>query len=147
MHRIAVLQAADGDVQGAKRTLSQISDFGPKGPAEVTVVSFCNRQPFCGCLPAVYHGRAPAIDSPSLSLKSLDWGGRDAHGIQYFLVGDRTADRIPTELPTDLPADYLDADPRHGWLVDFTDEYDSRGTRVTLRKYADGHAVIETPRK
>jgi hypothetical protein len=31
-------------------------------------------------------------------------------------------------------------------LVDFTDDYDSRGTRVTSRKYADGHVVIETPR-
>ncbi len=45
MNQIAVLQAAAGDVQGAKRTLSQIDEEGPKRPAEVTVVWFCNRTP------------------------------------------------------------------------------------------------------
>ena len=49
-------------------------------------------------------------------------------------------------LPADLPANYLDADQRHGAVVDFTDERDGYGTRVTSRKYADGYVVIETPR-
>ena len=30
-------------------------------------------------------------------------------------------------------------------MVDFTDECDSFGTRVTSRRYTDGSVVIETP--
>ena len=146
MHRIAVHQAAGGDVQGAKRTLSQIDDYGPKRPSRVTVVSFWNRQPICAyeCQPAVHYDAVPARDLPLA--KSPGWGGRDTHGTQYFLAGDRPADHLPSEFPVDLPLDYLDPDPRHGAVVDFADEYDGHGTRVTSRKYTDGHMVIETPR-
>ena len=48
-------------------------------------------------------------------------------------------------MPQGLPANYLAADPHHGAVVDFRDEYDSYGTRVTSRRYADGYSVIETP--
>jgi hypothetical protein len=48
-------------------------------------------------------------------------------------------------VPRGLPANYLAADSRHGAVVDFQDEYDSYGTRVTARRYADGYVVIETP--
>jgi hypothetical protein len=136
MHRIAVIQAADGDVLGAKRTLSQIDDNGPKGPSQVTVVSFCNGLP-------VYK----TFDDVEQTMeKSPGWGGYDVLGTQFFLAADRPIDQIPAELPAGLPKGYLDADPNHGPLVDFTDECDSHGTRVTSRTYADGYTMIETPR-
>ena len=43
------------------------------------------------------------------------------------------------------PANYLTASPVHGPIVIFNDSYDSRGTRVTGRTYADGSVIIETP--
>ena len=55
-------------------------------------------------------------------------------------------DHVPAAVPAGLPANYLAADPRHGAVIDFTDERDSGGTRMTSRKYADGYVVIETPR-
>ena len=126
MHRIAVLQAAAGDLQDAKHTLSQI-DEEPSAVFEPSLFD---------CLPD---------DVGSLE-QSPGWGGYDALGIQYFLAQDRPADRVPIAVPAGLPADYLDPDPRHGAVVSFTDESDSRGTRVTSRRYADGHVMIDTPR-
>ena len=55
-------------------------------------------------------------------------------------------DRAASQAPPGLPPEYLAADARHGAVVDFVDEYDSHGTRVTSRTYADGYVVIETPR-
>jgi hypothetical protein len=127
LHRIAVIQAAAGDVQGAKNTIAQIGD--PEyvsGPSEVTSVWFCNGM-------AIY-------DHPPAPINRVGYGWR---GSQYFR--DRSPDRVPAEVPRGLPANYLAADPRHGAVVDFRDEYDSYGTRVTARRYADGSLVIETP--
>jgi hypothetical protein len=129
MHKIAVIQASAGDVEGAKQTVSQIRDEGEKGPSEVTVVWFCNGQ--------------PVYDHPP---GSGGRGGRGLQGVGYFFAHERAANRVPSAVPPGLPVGYVAADPRHGALVDFTDDYDSRGTRVTSRKYADGHVVIETPR-
>jgi hypothetical protein len=58
---------------------------------------------------------------------------------------DRPGDHVPATCPPGLRPDYLDPDPHHGAVVDFCDDHDSRGTRVTSRKYADGYVVIETP--
>jgi hypothetical protein len=143
MHRIAVIQAEAGDVQGAKRTISQISEEAPTGAANVTVVSFWNGQPIYECMSTGSGCPSAAANSPSL--ENPGWGGRDSHGTQHFLARDRAADRVPSKVSSDLPSNYLDPDPRHGAIVDFTDGCDSHGTRVTLRKYADGYAVIETP--
>ena len=57
MHDIALIQASAGDFQGAKRTVSQISEDGEKIPAEVTVVSFCNGHP-------IYHCPSPGCGGP-----------------------------------------------------------------------------------
>jgi hypothetical protein len=140
MHDIAVIQAQAGDFQGAKVTVSQIDDDGPKRTADVTIVQFCNGQPIYSC-PAPGIGCVPPTAAPA----TPGWGGRDPRGTQYFLTLDRAADHVPTKRPPDLPAGYLDPDPRHGPVVDFTDQRDSNGTRVTARRYADGYAVIETP--
>jgi len=125
MHDIAVIQAEQHDAQGAKRTLSQIGDDGEKNPAEVTAVWFC-----CG---------RPIYDHPP---------GQSVRSWQYeasCFAGYRTADRIGLKAQPDLPSDYLAPHPRHGAVVDFVDERDNRGTRVTSRRYADGAVVIETP--
>jgi len=124
LHNIAVIQASNGDVEGAKDTVSLMVNGYPPRPSEVTVVWFCNGQPI--------------YDHPPQSGGAVLW--------QDFLNHDRAADRVPSTVPAGLPANYLAAAPRHGALVEFTDEYDSRGTRVTSRKYADGSVVIETPR-
>jgi hypothetical protein len=125
LHNIAMIQASNGDVQGAKQTVRQMVN-GPKpGWSEVTVVWTCNGQPIYDHPP-----------KPS-GANSIVWQG--------FLTREQAADRVPSEVPPGLPSTYLAADPRHGALVDFTDGHDSRGTRVTSRKYADGHIVIETP--
>ena len=144
MHDIAVIQASIGDFQGAKRTVSQIGEEGEKMPAQVTVVSFCNGQPICCTSWASCGRQSPMAGAPARLTPG--WGAVDAHGTQYFLALDRAADRPPAKLPADLPASYLNPDPRHGPVVDFTDERDAYGTRVTSRKYADGYVVIETPR-
>jgi hypothetical protein len=123
MHQIAVIQAAHGDVQGAKRTVSQITDEGERAASIVTVVRCINGQPVYYCPPAGCSCLAPAA----------------------FLSWDRRPDRVPARVPLDLPSNYLDPDPRHGPVVDFSDDHDYRGTRVTSRTYADGYAVIETP--
>jgi len=129
LHRIAVIQAAGGDVQGAKNTVAQINDpERVRGPSEVTSVWFCNG--------------TPMYDHPPASAGRAGYGGR---GSQCFLNRDRVPDHVPAEVPRGLPANYLAADPRHGAVVDFVDEYDSYGTRVTARRYADGYVVIETP--
>jgi len=49
------------------------------------------------------------------------------------------------QVPSDLPSNYLGRDARHGAIVNFTDECDAYGVRVTVREYADGYTVIETP--
>jgi hypothetical protein len=128
LHRIAVIQAANGDVEGAKNTVADIND--PQyvsGPAVVTSVWFCNGTPMFHRLPVA--GGCAAC------------GGRSGQ-----LFRDRSSDSVPTEVPRGLPANYLATDPRHGAVVDFRDECDSNGTRVTARRYVDGHTVIETPR-
>jgi hypothetical protein len=151
MQAIAMIQAEAGDIQGAKHTLAQIDQNGPPGPCEVTVVSFENGIPFYKTPGDVvsFAARNPIRQTISDVIrgdrKSPGWGGRDAWGTQYFLAVDRPANCVPAQTPAGLPAGYLDADPRHGALIDFTDERDSRGTRVTSRKYADGYVMIETP--
>jgi len=128
MHRIAVLQAAAGEFQDAKRTVSQIDDTIPTTPADVTAVRFNNGEIIYCPLPVpVTANRETWQESPRL--------------IRVAQV--RT--RIPAKVPEGLPSDYLAADPEHGILVAFTDECDSQGTRVTSRTYADGLTVIETP--
>jgi hypothetical protein len=125
MHEIAVIQAAHHDVQGAKRTLTQIGDDGEKIPADVTGVCFCNGQIIYDHPPGRY------LASPPYEAFSFD--------------RDRTADRVPSKSPPGLPSNYLAPDPRRGAVVAFVDECDSRGVRVTSRRYADGSVVIETP--
>ncbi len=125
MHAIAVIQAEHHDVQGAKRTLSQIGDDGEKNPADVTAVWFC-----CG-RPVYDHPPAPSFGS---------WQYEPAYFSRPW-----TADSTPSKTPPDLPSNYLAPHPRHGAVVEFVDEHDSRGTRVTSRRYADGSVVIETP--
>jgi hypothetical protein len=125
MHDIAVIQAEHGDPQGAKRTLSQIGDGGEKNPAEVTGVWFC-----CG---------RPVYDHPP---------ARSLGSWQYeplLVARPGMAARVPAKAPPGLPSNYLAPDPRRGVVVDFVDERDSRGTRVTSRRYADGSVMIETP--
>jgi hypothetical protein len=128
MHRIAVIQAAAGDVQGAKRTVSQIDEDGEKGPSDVTGVWFCNGQPLYD------HPPVPA-----------GCAGCNHRAVPVVFGGDRAAERVPAQVPPGLPANYLDGDSRHGAVVEFADERDSHGIRITSRTYADGYAVIETP--
>ncbi|MEN6458896.1 MAG: hypothetical protein ABFC63_08190 [Thermoguttaceae bacterium] len=123
LYRIAVSQAEAGGTQDAKRTLSQITQGPPLRPSEVTGVWFC-----CG-RPMMFSTAAPqAAGGPGIA--------RAANRGNY----------VPTTVPKGLPANYLAADPRHGPVIDFTDERDARGTRITARTYRDGHVVIETPR-
>ncbi len=75
----------------------------------------------------------------------LDSSGRDARAGRNPVHRDPSLVRVAFKLPADLPANYLAADPVHGGVVDFCDDRDRHGTRVTLRKYADGFAIIETP--
>lgn len=125
MHRIAVIQAAAGDVLGAKRTVSQIGEVGDRGPSDVTGVWFCN-------------GRAIYDHPPTSSgWKGCNW--------QCFFDPDQTAGSVPSQAAPAPPSNYLNPDPHHGAVVRFTEEYDSHGTRVTSRKHADGYMVIETP--
>ncbi len=168
MNQIAVIQAEVGDVVGAKRTVSQISEEGEKGTAKVTVVCFVNGFPVYDCPPVYFpapdcrqcgalvpndqfipwaDARSGASQQPAQgSSPSPGWGGRDSRGNQYFLARDRAPDRVLLRAPADLPSDYLAADPQHGPVVDFVDDYDRHGTRITSRRYADGHAVIESLR-
>jgi hypothetical protein len=128
LHKIAVLQAAAGDVAGAKNTAAQINDPQcVRGPSEVTSVRFC-----CG---QVIYDHPPATDAAV---------GCPRQSSQYFR--DRSPNHVPAVVPSGLPANYLAADPRHGAVVDFRDERDACGTRATARRYADGYVVIETPR-
>jgi hypothetical protein len=129
MHIISVIQAEAGDIQGAKRTASQITedDLGKKAPSDVTVVSFCN-----GC--PIYSRRTET--DPRLA------------SIQYEVFSydpDRTSDSVPVKVPAGLPSNYLEKDPQHGEVIDFVDSRDINGKRVTSRRYADGSVVIETP--
>jgi hypothetical protein len=142
LYNIAVQQAMRGDYQGAKQTVSEIGRHENVATAQVTVVSFCNGQPiYCVVPPANFEPAPPVVTSVA---SSPGWGGRDSNGTQYFLAADRPADRLPSRLPPDLPSNYLAVHPRHGAVVDFSDERDANGTRVTSRRYADGHVVIET---
>jgi hypothetical protein len=130
LHQIAVIQAAQGDVNGALNTIAQINDPEVvRGAGDVTGVCFCNG------IPLYDHPPAPP-----------DWALFDRPGTQVFGDYGRAPDRVPATPPQGLPANYFAANSRHGAVVSFSDEYDSRGTRVTSRRYADGHIVIETPR-
>ena len=71
--------------------------------------------------------------------------GSGGNATQVFSAENREPDRVPAAVPSGLPANYLTADPRRGAVVDFVDDRDSSGTRVTARRYADGSVVIETP--
>jgi hypothetical protein len=131
LHRIAVIQAVRGEVGDAKNTVAEINETEiVSGAGDVTSVSFCNGM-------IIYNHPPGRIDI-----------SRSAACYRYA-----TAVPIPPS-PTPpapiqrtiLPAAYFAADSRHGRLVAFSDECDSSGTRVTCRRYADGHVVIETPR-
>ncbi|NLF09120.1 MAG: hypothetical protein GX594_14260 [Pirellulaceae bacterium] len=126
LHRIAVIQAEYGDFQGAKRTATQIDRRWDPGPTQVTGVRF-----YCGH-PCYFS--LPGDVSPPRSWRRVE-------------SKRPTKTSVPSEVPPGLPADYLVPDQRHGAVVDFAEERDSRGTRVTTRVYADGHVVIETPRE
>ncbi len=127
LHRIAVIQAARGDVVGAKNTVAEIIEpqWNP-GPSEVTSVRFCNGMVMYDHPPAFMRRPCPSCVAPPI----------------YRDLSPRS---VPAAVPAGLPANYLAADPRHGAVVDFRDEYDSYGTRVTSRRYDDGSVVIETP--
>lgn len=127
LHQIAVIQAAGGDINGAQNTAALIgaADIIP-GKGDVTGVSFCNGQPI--------YDRPP---TPNQSECRERW---------IVLNSDRPPDHVPPTVPQGLPASYFAADPHHGALVNFTDEQDCHGTRVTSRRYANGSIVIETPR-
>lgn len=127
MQMLGVIQAATGDVQQANQTLTQITANSNKSRSPVTVASFENSQ-------SRSNQPRATIGNEIGDLKNMHCSYRD-----------RIANYVPAEVPAGLPSNYLAADPRHGRLVDFTDESDSRGTRVTSRTYADGHVVIETP--
>jgi hypothetical protein len=143
MHAIAVIQAEAGDDLAAKRTVSQIGEENEEVASDVIVVWCVDGQAIYDHPPGGCRCPAPALPSPG-SYRS-GWGGRDSQGNQCFLNRDRADDHVPSKCPPDLRPDYLDPDPHHGALVDFSDDHDSHGTRVTSRKYADGYAVIETP--
>jgi hypothetical protein len=208
MHKIAVIQAARGDVMGAKNTVAQIGSRG--AIAEVTGVWFVNGRPvydqppsggscpaspglspcsltpgynydgsivrgfwfqngqpimacaaacapwpdFSACdpkgpadqVPSAYGAGGRATPGPArVSLASQNSGERDVRASRNPANWERAAKQVSFKTPTDLLPNYLAPDPLHGAVVDFSDDRDSRGTRVTLRKYADGHAVIETP--
>jgi hypothetical protein len=130
LHWIAAIQAARGDVDDAKNTVAQIDQpDSVRGEADVTGVCFCEG------LPLYDHPPAPA-----------GWNLSDLRRSQVFRNRHQVPDRVPTAAPQGLPANYLAPDPRHGAVVNFTDERDSYGTRVTSRRYADGYTLIETPR-
>jgi hypothetical protein len=103
-------------------------------------------------------GNLPHVDSP------CGFGGAKVTGV-WFCNGQAIYDCPPEDAPqivpapipepprpakpqpaAALPASYLAPSPVHGPIVIFNDSYDSRGTRVTGRTYADGSVIIETPR-
>jgi hypothetical protein len=130
LQQIAAIQAAGGDFVAAQNTVARINDRdGNPGEADVTGVCFCNG--------------VPLYDHPPLP---SGWSRSDLRASQVFLADNRASDRIPAAVPQGLPPNYLATDPRHGQLVNFSDECDSYGTRVTSRRYADGYVVIDTPR-
>jgi hypothetical protein len=127
LHRIAVIQAANGDVTAAKNTVAEITESQcPPGPSEVTSVWFCNG--------TVMYDHPPAFARRPCN----NWAPRP-------IYRDRSPYIVPAAVPQGLPTNYLAADPSHGAVIDFRDEYDSSGTRATYRRYADGYVVIETP--
>ena len=127
LHRIAVIQAAHGDVTDAKNTVAEIDEPDRvRGAGDATGVCLCN-------------GQLVELSLPS------GWSQADLLASQVFLKGHRAQNRVPSSPPRGLPANYFAADPRHGAIVNFVDERDSYGTRVVTRRYADGYTVIETP--
>jgi hypothetical protein len=211
LSKIAVIQAAYGDVMGAKNTVALIGDKHGTGDSKVTSVWIVNGQPvydrppvgglslppkavspasyrpgynydgsivpgfwlengqpvndrLCACLPSPDMlscdpcGQAdPCVGSEDareqatrraeqVGSQSPGWGGRDSQGNQYFLTCDRAPDHVPSSVPSGLPSDYLARDPRHGAVVDFTDDNDGQGIHLTSRRYADGYVLIETLR-
>jgi hypothetical protein len=132
MHQIAVIQAERGNVQGAKQTVWQIDAereaCEKQRPSDVTGVWFCNGR-------AIYD-HPPGLIGPF---------GYSQQQNGYVLTRGEASNSDPSRIPAGLPPNWLAPDPRHGVVVSFTDEYDSHGTRVTTRNYADGYAVIETP--
>jgi hypothetical protein len=136
---IAVIQACHGDVQGAKQTALQINECYENIASRVTAVWFCNGRPFYVPLPYWEEGfRVPWSPTLNAQLSTLCSPLATPHA-------SLPPPRVPPQVPAGLRAGYLDAEPKHGALLEFTDERDGRGTRVTSRRYADGYVVIETP--
>jgi hypothetical protein len=116
-----------GDLANPPRPWSGGQTFLPVGPApcgpcgaRVTGVWFCNGQAIYDCPPEC----PPQIEPPPIPPPPLPGKAPPAAA---------------------LPANYLASSPVHGPLVIFNDSYDSHGTRVTGRTYADGSVIIETP--
>lgn len=145
MTRIAEIQAAFGDVQGAKRTVTQIGQDGLKGTVDVTGVWFCNGEPLYDHPPLGWDRGGMPLPG-GLKQSSENWPRIGADGVRpVSFDAVQRCDDVPLQIPA-LPAESLAADPRHGAVVEFTDEVDGHGTRVISRRYADGAVVIETPR-
>jgi len=145
---VAAIQAAQGDVMGAKMTIAQIDEDRESGPARVTAVRCFNGRAYYrelsddaalpDCLPCGYCGSFVAVEGP-IAVGYLEFRPERSR---------RSAgpNRVPAQVPAGLPSNYLAPDPRHGPVVNFVDETDAFGTRVTSRTYADGHLAIDTPR-
>ena len=127
-HRIAVIQAASGDVLGAKKTVWEIDEDAENRPAEVTAVWFCNGQPI--------YDHSPMFTGECRCNCQQD---------PRFVARDRAAvpappASVPPAARPSLPSNYLAPDPRHGAIVGFTDEYD------VLRHARDFEKVCRWPR-
>jgi hypothetical protein len=145
MQAIAVIQAQTGDDLAAKRTALQIVDGSDVVPSDVTAVWCLDGQVFYGSPPCTCY--CPWAAAAAFASYPFGWGGRDSRGNQCFFSRDRAGDHVPAKCPPGLPSDYLGPDPHHGAVVDFCDDQDSHGTRITSRRYADGYVVIETPQR
>ncbi|MCE5266655.1 MAG: hypothetical protein LLG00_02050, partial [Planctomycetaceae bacterium] len=153
---IAVTQAAMGYWQDAKHTLWQIDRRPPLCPSDVTGVWSYWGRPLYGLRPMpliMYGAGVPPCAPPLPPATACSYGqpscaapapGR-AEAVTPVAVSAGGSVKMPMTPPPGLPAGYFAADPHHGAVVDFTDDRDSRGTRITSRRYADGYVVIETP--
>jgi hypothetical protein len=146
---IALIEAQNGKVRSALRIIDRIGNNAERCSPTVTVVSFCNGQPIYRVV-----ADAPARDCPDFRgrhgnavVGENGTGPFTASATQYESVvdGNKNGTSSPSRPSPELPAEYFAPHPRHGELVDFAEQYDSHGTRVTSRKYADGHFIIETP--